>query len=105
MYKFRFKIKIDGKLKVFYFSLDEIIEGALNKIEYKNSFNIIEKSIYLGFSDKNEKEVFDGDKLDFDQSEWGGKFEPEKITFAGIAGDWCYCGSFSDVTEWRKIVD
>jgi len=59
---------------------------------------------FTGLKDKNGKEIFEGDILDFDEREWGGKFEPEVIQMENLIGDWNYCGSLSDVTEWRCVI-
>lgn len=59
---------------------------------------------WLGFVDKEGTDVYEADLLDFDQQEWGSKFEPEAVYLDDIVGSWGLCGSFSDVPSWRKVV-
>lgn len=59
---------------------------------------------YTGLTDKLNNKVFEGDILDFDEKEWGGKFENEFITMELITGDWELCGSKSDLKIWRKVI-
>lgn len=59
---------------------------------------------FLGFTDKNDQPVYEGDILDFDEKEWGNTFIPEMIVKEKIIGDWGYCGTFNDVKSFRKII-
>lgn len=59
---------------------------------------------YLNLRDVEDNKVYHGDLLDFDELEWGGKFEPEPIYMENILGDWTLCGSLSDLKEWRKVI-
>ena len=68
---------------------------------YKDSDFIIMQS--LGLYDKNGKEIFDCDLLDFDEDEWGCKFQPELIRYKDVLGEWNLGGTKEDL-HFRVVV-
>jgi len=60
---------------------------------------------FTGLQDSTGKDIYEGDILDFDESEWGGKFDNEVIPdITSLVGEWPLCGSVEDVKQWRKVV-
>ncbi len=58
---------------------------------------------YIGRKDKVGVKIFDGDLLDFEEREWGGKFTPEEITIEKLINEEI-CGSLGDISEWRTVI-
>lgn len=85
-----------------------IKQGAYYFIQNKKGGNIgvREDTVgqYLNLKDSDGVKVYHGDLLDFDEKEWGSKFNPEPIYMEDIIGEWALSGSLNDLKKWRKVV-
>ena len=102
--RFRFvnRNKKTGKISMVYTSINDLEmedswQGPVN-------FERLSVDLCTSLKDKNGRDIYEGDLLDFDEREWGGPFNPEVMSMENMIGDWNYCGSLSDVSEWRQVI-
>lgn len=55
-------------------------------------------------TDRLGNQIYEGDLLDFDETEWGGKFTPEVVTMEKLIGGWGLAGSKEDLKSWRAVI-
>lgn len=60
---------------------------------------------FTGQQDKHDVDVYDGDILEFDESEWGGKDNIHVVSWSNKGCCWCFGGggAYHDMEFRRKI--
>jgi len=105
MSKRKFRAWHKDNAEMIYFNpekTDQYVSGHFYRLIHSDD-NIMMQ--FTGLIDSKGNDIYEGDILNFNETEWGGKFDNETVPrMTELVGEWPLCGSCDDIKEWRTVV-
>lgn len=76
-------------------------ENALWELLPKDRFEFMQ---WTGKQDKNKRDVYDGDVIEFDREVWGGDDNIHLVKWDDEEASWCFGSACASDMEYRKVI-